>query len=160
MRPLCSRILDLTCCLDYIPDAVGCILGNDFAGEVVEVADASLSKHRVGDRVCGWVHGGKYRNIGSFAGAQRSSLTFINRADAKPDFVLTEGRFLWKMPDSLSYEVACSYGGVATWTALQVSRSRRAMRCGAQLLLSLNTVLGNAHGNISQAKSHTLARNS
>lgn len=43
-------------------------LGCDFAGIVEEVAQGTTVDLKVGDRVAGFVHGGRWEDIGSFAG--------------------------------------------------------------------------------------------
>lgn len=55
-----------------------------------------------GDRVAGFVYGGKGPEQGSFA-----------------DYVKTEGTLVWKVPSSVSWEEAAALGGIGPHTAVQ-----------------------------------------
>ncbi|KAI7782142.1 Trans-enoyl reductase ACTTS2 [Diaporthe eres] len=80
----------------------GCIVGCDYAGEVVEVGKSAAASWKVGDRVAGVVHGGLYRDRGAFA-----------------EFLKTEGDLAWKIPPGVSDEEAATYG-VSAVTAFTV----------------------------------------
>ncbi|KAF9876688.1 hypothetical protein CkaCkLH20_06096 [Colletotrichum karsti] len=78
----------------------GCIVGCDYAGEVVEVGQAASSSWSVGDRVAGVVHGGLHRDRGAFA-----------------EYLKTDSDLAWRIPQSVSNEEAATYG-VSAVTAL------------------------------------------
>jgi NADPH:quinone reductase-like Zn-dependent oxidoreductase len=85
--------------LDYSA-AAGAIHGYDFAGTIVALGADTPSHLSVGDRVAGLVHGmNKLRpDVGAFA-----------------EYVGADADLLLKIPDSLSFEQAASFGtGVAT----------------------------------------------
>lgn len=82
----------------------GCIVGCDYAGEVVEVGKTAAASWKVGDRVAGVVHGGLYRDRGAFA-----------------EFLKTEGDLAWKIPPGVSDEEAATYGVSAVTAVLAVN---------------------------------------
>ncbi|KAK7702215.1 hypothetical protein SLS64_009793 [Diaporthe eres] len=82
----------------------GCIVGCDYAGEVVEVGKSAAASWKVGDRVAGVVHGGLYRDRGAFA-----------------EFLKTEGDLAWKIPPGVSDEEAATYGVSAVTAVLAVN---------------------------------------
>ncbi|KAK4055170.1 Zinc-binding oxidoreductase alcohol dehydrogenase [Microbotryomycetes sp. JL201] len=86
-----------------IPNSV---LGCDFAGEVVEKG-SSVSNVAIGDRVAGFVHGGKANGVGSFAEYTKIGSTLV-----------------WKVPDNVSDEEAAALGGIGPHTASQALFSR------------------------------------
>ncbi|GAA5877163.1 hypothetical protein JCM16303_006187 [Sporobolomyces ruberrimus] len=79
----------------------GARLGCDFAGTVQKVAE-DVTNVQVGDRVAGFVHGGRWEDIGSFA-----------------EYVKTDSTLVWKVPESISWEEAAASGGIAPLTAVQ-----------------------------------------
>ncbi|GAA5972005.1 hypothetical protein JCM3765_005573 [Sporobolomyces pararoseus] len=76
-------------------------LGCDFAGTVEKVTEG-VTNVKIGDRVAGFVHGGRWEDIGSFA-----------------EFVKTDSTLVWKVPQSISWEDAAASGGIAPLTAVQ-----------------------------------------
>lgn len=78
------------------------ILGCDFSGHVVAVG-ASASGWQIGDKACGFIHGGKFPNRGTFA-----------------EYGVSKANMAYKLPDNLSLEAAPTYG-VAYSTAGLVS---------------------------------------
>lgn len=78
----------------------GSIFGCDFAGTVVKVGGRALGGWKVGDRVGGFVHGGRYMDCGSFA-----------------QYLKIDGDLGWKIPSGVVDEVASSYG-VSAGTAM------------------------------------------
>ncbi|CAH0025168.1 unnamed protein product [Clonostachys rhizophaga] len=84
-------------------DALGlpnCILGCDFAGEVVEVGGGVTSKWKVGDRIAGCVHGGMYSDEGAFA-----------------EYLKVDSDIAWRVPDDISDADATTYGVSAVTAA-------------------------------------------
>ncbi|GAA5844584.1 hypothetical protein JCM3766R1_002668 [Sporobolomyces carnicolor] len=79
----------------------GSILGCDFAGTVSEVSP-DVSNVKEGDRVAGFVHGGRKSDEGSFA-----------------EYVKAQATLVWKVPESVSWEEAAASGGIAPLTAVQ-----------------------------------------
>lgn len=77
--------------LDYIGPA-GSIIGCDFVGTVVAIG-SSATKHSVGDRVFGAIHGGKYPTIGSAAEycTVADDLAMAVPKDMKPEDATTFG---------------------------------------------------------------------
>lgn len=69
-------------------------LGCDFAGVVSEVG-AGVTHLKVGDRVAGFVHGGRGEGIGAFA-----------------EVVKTEAGLVWKIPENVDFEEAAALGGI------------------------------------------------
>ncbi|KAM0793514.1 hypothetical protein ACM66B_000953 [Microbotryomycetes sp. NB124-2] len=84
----------------------GSILGCDFAGEVVEKG-SEASNVSIGDRVAGFVHGGKANGVGSFAEYTKIGSTLV-----------------WKVPDNVSDEEAAALGGIGPHTAAQALFAR------------------------------------
>lgn len=89
--------------IDFISPK-GCIVGCDYAGEVVEVGKSAVGSWKVGDRVAGVVHGGLYRDRGAFA-----------------EYLKTEGDLAWKIPPGVSDEEAATYGVSAVTALLAVN---------------------------------------
>lgn len=84
----------------------GVTIGCDFAGTVVSTEKAgSNSPVSVGDKVAGFVHGGKYNDRGSFA-----------------EYVRTDPALVVKVPADVELERASS-AGIGGYTAAQVSVS-------------------------------------
>lgn len=71
----------------------GAILGNDFAGRVVKIGSKAPGNWKIGDRIAGSVHGGLYKDQGSFA-----------------EYLKTPGNLAIKIPDFLSDQEAATYG--------------------------------------------------
>lgn len=63
----------------------GLITGCDFSGTVVAAATSSDSSVKVGDRVAGFVHGGKYADVGSFAEYVKTDASLVVSLPAKID---------------------------------------------------------------------------
>ncbi|KAL5341978.1 chaperonin 10-like protein [Aspergillus crustosus] len=76
------------------------VTGCDYAGEVVEVGKGASSEWKVGDRVAGFVHGGQYPDIGSFA-----------------EYLKVDSELAWKIREGLSDSEAATFG-IAAVTAL------------------------------------------
>jgi len=85
---------------DNFPTA-GAIDGCDFAGTVVAIGAAVTQPFRIGDRVCGAVHGSNPANLlsGSFA-----------------EYVCATADILLKIPDGVSWEQGAAVGGVPLGT--------------------------------------------
>ncbi|WOO80715.1 Protein TOXD [Vanrija pseudolonga] len=83
----------------YISKA-GDILGCDFAGVVAHVQDGE-ARVKVGDRVAGSVHGGKFKDRGSYA-----------------EYLRVPADLVWKVPDSVQLQDAAALG-VALGTSIQ-----------------------------------------
>ena len=81
----------------------GSTLGCDYSGTVVKVGNNLTVPLKVGDRIAGAVHGGKYIGKGAFA-----------------EYARVESELAWKVPDSISLDKASSYG-VPWLTVLHVS---------------------------------------
>ncbi|KAK6216840.1 TOXD protein [Colletotrichum tabaci] len=81
-----------------------CILGCDYAGEVVEVGPSAKTSWKVGDRVAGVVHGGLYHDRGAFA-----------------EYLRTEADLAWKIPSGVSDEEATTYGVSAVTAVLALN---------------------------------------
>ncbi|GLA44227.1 hypothetical protein AnigIFM63309_002813 [Aspergillus niger] len=85
--------------IDFISprnSAIGC----DYAGEVVRVGKQSGERWKVGNRIAGFVHGGLYPDVGSFA-----------------EYLKVDGDLAWKVPEAMSLGEASTYG-VAAATAM------------------------------------------
>lgn len=80
----------------------GMTLGCDFAGTVVE-SSKTYNTVKKGDKVAGFVHGGKYADRGSFA-----------------EYLKTDARLVVTVPEDVELERAASVG-VGGYTAAQVS---------------------------------------
>ncbi|PKX95979.1 zinc-binding alcohol dehydrogenase family protein [Aspergillus novofumigatus IBT 16806] len=76
------------------------VAGCDYAGQVTKVGKNSAQRWKVGDRIAGFVHGGLYPDVGSFA-----------------EYLKVDGDLAWKVPDTMSYAEAATYG-VPAATAL------------------------------------------
>ncbi|KAG4441171.1 hypothetical protein IFR05_003342 [Cadophora sp. M221] len=72
------------------------MLGCDYAGTVSEVGASAPGNWKKGDRVAGFVAGGLYDDVGTFA-----------------EYVKIDGDLAWKVPDGLKDEEACTYGCAA-----------------------------------------------
>lgn len=79
-------------------------IGCDYAGEVAGVGKNSGQRWKVGDRVAGFVHGGLYPDVGSFA-----------------EYVKVDGDLTWKVPDEITLGEAASYGVPAATAMLGLS---------------------------------------
>ncbi|GAA6058545.1 hypothetical protein JCM10212_006984 [Sporobolomyces blumeae] len=100
LPPLRTHLTSISQHRDFVspPNA---ILGCDFAGVVEKLGD-DVSNVKVGDRVAGFVHGGRYEEEGSFA-----------------EYVRAQAVLVWKVPENVSFEEAAASGGVAPLTAVQ-----------------------------------------
>ncbi|KAL8290524.1 hypothetical protein RQP46_002782 [Phenoliferia psychrophenolica] len=85
----------------YFLSEPGVTLGCDFSGTVEKVG-TGVTRVAVGDRVAGFVHGGRFEGIGSFA-----------------EYVATDGDLVWKVPETTSWEEAAALGGIGPHTAVQ-----------------------------------------
>lgn len=81
----------------------GAIMGCDFAGTVVYAGGEGGGSVKKGDRVAGFVHGGKYESNGSFA-----------------QYLTIDAALVIKVPDDVELERAASVG-IGGFTAAQVS---------------------------------------
>lgn len=85
--------------IDYI-NSKGCLVGCDFAGVVAETGTSYSKQWKVGDRICGFAHGGNP--------LQPEDGAFAERILVKADVAL-------RIPDNLSFEEAATLGvGVVT----------------------------------------------
>ncbi|BCS27924.1 zinc-binding alcohol dehydrogenase family protein [Aspergillus puulaauensis] len=80
------------------------VIGCDYAGEVTQVGKNAGQRWQVGDRIAGFVHGGMYPDVGSFA-----------------EYVKVEGDLAWKLPDEMSLGEATTYGVPAATAMLSLS---------------------------------------
>ncbi|KAL6229256.1 hypothetical protein BDW75DRAFT_249983 [Aspergillus navahoensis] len=80
--------------------AIGC----DYAGEVARVGKNAGQRWKVGDRIAGFVHGGLYPDIGSFA-----------------EYVKVDGDLAWKVPEEMSLGEAATYGVPAATAMLSLA---------------------------------------
>ncbi|KAK4704786.1 hypothetical protein P7C70_g1422, partial [Phenoliferia sp. Uapishka_3] len=85
----------------YFVSPPGAGLGCDFSGTIESIGEG-VSKVAVGDRVAGFVHGGQWPGVGSFA-----------------EYVKTEAALVWKVPNSTSWAEAAAMGGIGPQTAVQ-----------------------------------------
>ncbi|MCJ1406593.1 hypothetical protein MMC19_000659 [Ptychographa xylographoides] len=93
LNPADAKMVDFS-------STTGAIAGYDFAGTVIAIGSAVTKPLGIGDRVCGNVHGMNSMNpeVGAFA-----------------QYIGATGDILLKIPDSMSFETAASFGtGVAT----------------------------------------------
>ncbi|SCZ90503.1 BZ3500_MvSof-1268-A1-R1_Chr1-3g02029 [Microbotryum saponariae] len=90
----------------------GAGLGCDFSGRVVQLGQG-VHNVKEGDRVAGFIHGGKDEKHGSFAGQFKAS-----------EYLKTEATLVWKVPDSVDAEEAAALGGIAPHTAFQALNLR------------------------------------
>ncbi|KAK1447915.1 TOXD [Colletotrichum melonis] len=81
-----------------------CIVGCDYAGEVIEVGKSAVESWKVGDRVAGVVHGGLHHDRGAFA-----------------EYLKAEADLAWKIPQSVSDEAAATYGVSAVTAVLAMN---------------------------------------
>lgn len=82
------------------PGANGTLVGCDYAGTVLAIGSAVSRPFKVGDRICGFGHGGN--DLKPWTGA------FAR-------FIVVKGDIQIKIPDGVSWEDACTAGvGVAT----------------------------------------------
>ncbi|RAK75337.1 zinc-binding alcohol dehydrogenase family protein [Aspergillus fijiensis CBS 313.89] len=89
--------------IDFISprnSAIGC----DYAGEVARVGKNSGQCWKVGDRIAGFVHGGLYPEVGSFA-----------------EYLKVDGDLAWKVPDETTLSEATTYGVPAATAMLGLS---------------------------------------
>lgn len=89
--------------IDFISprnSAIGC----DYAGEVCRAGKKAGQRWKVGDRIAGFVHGGAYPDVGSFA-----------------EYLKVDGDFPWKVPDEITLGEAASYGVPAATAMLSLS---------------------------------------
>lgn len=81
------------------------VIGCDYAGEVVLVGKKAEKRWSVGNRVAGFVHGGQYSDIGSFA-----------------EYLKVDGELAWKIPPTLSDSEAATYGVAAVTAVLALAK--------------------------------------
>ncbi|KAB2101871.1 hypothetical protein AG0111_0g9445 [Alternaria gaisen] len=86
--------------IDFIAPSGG-VAGCDFAGEIEEIGEEAPGAWKIKDRVAGFVQGGIDQGRGSFA-----------------QYIKVEGDLIWKIPDTLSYKEASTFG-VPAATAMQ-----------------------------------------
>jgi NADPH:quinone reductase-like Zn-dependent oxidoreductase len=80
------------------------IIGCDYAGEVVKVGSDMVGRWNVGDRVAGFVHGGQYPDVGSFA-----------------EYLKVDGELAWPIPDATTMSEAATYGIPAVTAVLALA---------------------------------------
>jgi NADPH:quinone reductase-like Zn-dependent oxidoreductase len=80
------------------------VIGCDYAGEVVKVGSDMVGRWNVGDRVAGFVHGGQYSDVGSFA-----------------EYLKVDGELAWPIPDTTAMSEAATYGIPAVTAALALA---------------------------------------
>ncbi|KAJ6054206.1 uncharacterized protein N7446_010218 [Penicillium canescens] len=80
------------------------IIGCDYAGEVVKVGSDMVGRWNVGDRVAGFVHGGQYPDVGSFA-----------------EYLKVDGELAWPIPDTTTMSDAATYGIPAVTAVLALA---------------------------------------
>jgi NADPH:quinone reductase-like Zn-dependent oxidoreductase len=84
----------------------GAILGCDFSGTVVKLGRNLKNPNiQLGDQVAGCVHGGLFKDKGSYA-----------------QYLRAESDLIFKVPESINMEQAATFG-VAWVTTCQVSQS-------------------------------------
>ncbi|GAA5877167.1 hypothetical protein JCM16303_006188 [Sporobolomyces ruberrimus] len=126
-----GQIVVKTCAVTLNPtdwkhrDAVsppGVILGCDFAGTVEQIGDG-VTNVKEGDRVAGFVHGGRKEDEGSFARELPSVLAAVCTDEGTDgdcvEYVKATATLVWKVPQSVSWEEAAASGGIAPLTAVQ-----------------------------------------
>ncbi|RII22894.1 putative zinc binding protein [Alternaria sp. MG1] len=86
--------------VDFIAPPGG-IAGCDFAGEIEEIGEEASGAWKIKDRVAGFVQGGIDKGRGSFA-----------------EYIKLEGDLVWKIPDTMSYKEASTFG-IPAATAMQ-----------------------------------------
>jgi NADPH:quinone reductase-like Zn-dependent oxidoreductase len=80
------------------------VIGCDYAGEVVEVGSDVAGRWNVGDKVAGFVHGGQYADVGSFA-----------------EYLKVDGELAWAIPDTVNMSEAATFGIPAATAALALA---------------------------------------
>ncbi|TYJ55361.1 hypothetical protein B9479_003976 [Cryptococcus floricola] len=85
----------------------GVINGCDYAGTVVKVGSGLTASRKVGDRVAGTVHGGYFKDEGSYA-----------------QYAAAESDLTWVVPESIKLEDAATFG-VGWVTSLQTIIQRQ-----------------------------------
>jgi NADPH:quinone reductase-like Zn-dependent oxidoreductase len=78
----------------------GSLVGCDYAGTVTKVGKSAAKQWKVGERVAGFVHGGQYKDVGSFA-----------------EYLKVDGSLAWKVPEGVSDAEAATFG-IAAVTAV------------------------------------------
>ncbi|KAJ5950402.1 uncharacterized protein N7479_008815 [Penicillium vulpinum] len=81
------------------------VIGCDYAGEVVEVGKNKANSWKIGDRVAGFVHGGQYPDVGSFA-----------------EYLKVDAELAWKIPHGVTNSEATTYGIPAVTAMLALAR--------------------------------------
>ncbi|CEL11210.1 hypothetical protein ASPCAL14313 [Aspergillus calidoustus] len=71
----------------------GSVIGCDYAGTVTKVGKNAAKQWTVGERVAGFVHGGQYKDIGSFA-----------------EYVKVDAGLAWKVGEGVSDAQAATFG--------------------------------------------------
>jgi len=91
-------------------------LGCDFAGTVDTISEG-VDNVKIGDRVAGFVHGGRWEEIGSFTGESRRGVFVFTGSlltnESCVDYVKTDSTLVWKVPENISWEEAAASGGIA-----------------------------------------------
>ncbi|KAL3481237.1 chaperonin 10-like protein [Aspergillus californicus] len=77
------------------------VLGCDYAGIVTQVGQNMTNRWTIGDRIGGFVHGGQYPDVGSFA-----------------EYLKVDGDLAWRIPDSMDDSEAAVYGVPAVTAVL------------------------------------------
>ncbi|GIK06337.1 hypothetical protein Aspvir_001985 [Aspergillus viridinutans] len=80
------------------------VAGCDYAGQVAKVGKNSGQHWKVGDRIAGFVHGGLYPDVGSFA-----------------EYLKVDGDLAWEVPETMSYAEAATYGVPAATAMLALA---------------------------------------
>lgn len=80
------------------------VAGCDYVGLVTKVGKNSAQRWKVGDRIAGFVHGGQYPDVGSFA-----------------EYLKVDGDLAWKVPETMSYAEAATYGVPAATAMLALA---------------------------------------
>ncbi|KAL3446081.1 chaperonin 10-like protein [Aspergillus insuetus] len=78
----------------------GSLIGCDYAGVVTKVGKNASSRWKVGERVAGFVHGGQYKDVGSFA-----------------EYLKVNAGLAWKVPQGVGDAEAATFG-IAAVTAV------------------------------------------
>ncbi|KAL2785593.1 putative ToxD-like zinc binding oxidoreductase [Aspergillus keveii] len=78
----------------------GSLVGCDYAGTVTKVGKNASNRWKVGERVAGFVHGGQYKDVGSFA-----------------EYLKVDAGLAWKVPEGVT-DVQASTFGIAAVTAV------------------------------------------
>ncbi|KAL2810563.1 chaperonin 10-like protein [Aspergillus granulosus] len=80
------------------------VAGCDYAGTVTNVGKNAARNWKVGERIAGFVHGGQYPDVGSFA-----------------EYLKVEESLAWKIPEGMSDAQAATYGIAAVTAVLALS---------------------------------------